>query len=41
MSDVRAALAAGTFAEFHRAFIAGCVPSRKVLSERAAAKLER
>jgi queuine tRNA-ribosyltransferase len=41
MSDVRAALAAGTFAEFHRDFIAGYVPSRKVLSERALATLER
>jgi queuine tRNA-ribosyltransferase len=41
MADVRAALAAGTFAEFYREFIAGYVPSRKVLSARAAAKLER
>lgn len=41
MADVRAALAAGTFAQFYREFIAGYVPSRKVLSERALAKLER
>lgn len=41
MADVRAALAAGTFAEFHRSFIAGYVPSQKVLSARAAAALER
>ena len=41
MADVRAALAAGSFAEFYREFIAGYVPSRKVLSEREAAKLGR
>ncbi len=41
MADVRAALAAGTFGEFYREFIAGYVPSKKVLSEREAAKLER
>ena len=41
MADVRAALAAGTFAEFYRSFIAGYVPSRKVLSARAATTLER
>lgn len=41
MADVRAALAAGSFAEFHREFIAGYVPSQKVLSARAAAGLER
>ncbi|TAL06127.1 MAG: tRNA guanosine(34) transglycosylase Tgt [Verrucomicrobia bacterium] len=41
MTDVRAALAAGTFAEFYREFIAGYVPSKKVLSARAAASLER
>jgi queuine tRNA-ribosyltransferase len=41
MSDVRAALLVGTFAEFYREFIAGYTPSRKVLSERALAKLER
>jgi len=41
MADVRAAIAAGTFAEFHREFIAGFVPSRKILSQREAAKLDR
>lgn len=41
MADVRAALTAGTFAEFHREFIANYVPSRKVLSARATAQLER
>lgn len=41
MADVRAALAAGTFADFHREFIADYVPSRKVLSARATAQLER
>jgi len=34
MADVRAAIVAGTFAEFYREFIAGYVPSRKVLSAR-------
>ena len=41
MADVRATLAAGTFGEFRREFIANYVPSRKVLSARAAAELER
>ena len=41
MTDARAAIADGTFAEFHREFIAGFVPSQKILSARAAAKLER
>jgi queuine tRNA-ribosyltransferase len=41
MADVRAAIAAGTFAEFRKEFIAGFVPSRKILSQREAAKLER
>ena len=41
MADVRAALADGTFAEFCREFIATYVPTRKVLSTRAAAELER
>ena len=41
MADVRAAIAAGKFADFHREFIAEYVPSRKVLSARAAARLER
>jgi queuine tRNA-ribosyltransferase len=34
MADVRAALAAGTFAEFRREFIANYVPSKKILSAR-------
>jgi queuine tRNA-ribosyltransferase len=41
MTDVRAAIAAGTFAEFRREFVANYQPSRKVLSARAAAALER
>jgi queuine tRNA-ribosyltransferase len=41
MSDVRSAIAAGSFAEFRREFIASYVPSRRVLSARAAAALER
>jgi queuine/archaeosine tRNA-ribosyltransferase len=41
MADARAAIAAGTFGEFRREFIAGFVPSRKILSARAAASLER
>jgi queuine tRNA-ribosyltransferase len=41
MTEARAAIAAGTFGEFHREFIAGFVPSRKILSAREAAKLER
>jgi queuine tRNA-ribosyltransferase len=34
MSDIRSALAAGTFADFRRDFVAGYVPSRKILSAR-------
>jgi queuine tRNA-ribosyltransferase len=34
MADARAHLAAGTFAEFHRDFIANFTPSRKVLAQR-------
>jgi queuine tRNA-ribosyltransferase len=34
MADARAAIAAGTFKEFYRDFIANYVPSRKVLSAR-------
>jgi len=34
MADVRAAIAAGTFAEFYREFIANYVPSKKVLDAR-------
>ncbi len=41
MADVRAALAAGTFGEYYREFIANYTPSKKVLSQREAAKLER
>ncbi|MDE3066033.1 MAG: tRNA guanosine(34) transglycosylase Tgt [Verrucomicrobiota bacterium] len=41
MAEVRRAIAAGTFAEFYRAFIADYVPSRKILAARHAAKLER
>jgi len=40
MADVRAALAAGSFADFYREFIANYVPSRKVLSARQA-EIER
>ncbi|HTV61687.1 MAG TPA: tRNA guanosine(34) transglycosylase Tgt [Verrucomicrobiae bacterium] len=38
MADARAHLAAGTFAEFYRAFIANYVPSKKVLDARKAAE---
>jgi queuine tRNA-ribosyltransferase len=41
LADARAALVAGTFGDFYREFIAGFVPSQKILSARAAAKLER
>jgi len=41
MADVRSAIAAGTFGEFYREFIAGFRPSQKILSARAAAQLER
>ena len=41
MADVRAALAAETFADFYREFIANFVPSQKILSQREVAKLER
>jgi queuine tRNA-ribosyltransferase len=41
LADARAALATGTFGDFYREFIAGFVPSQKILSARAAAKLER
>ncbi len=34
MADVRAQLAAGTFADFYREFVANYVPSRKVLTAR-------
>jgi queuine tRNA-ribosyltransferase len=34
MADVRAAIAAGTFAEFYREFIANYVPSKRVLDAR-------
>jgi len=41
MTEIRAAIRAGTFAEFRREFVAQYVPSRRVLSARAAAGLER
>ena len=41
MAEVRAALAAGNFADFYQEFIANFVPSQKILSARAVAKLER
>jgi len=34
MADIRAALAAGTFAEFRREFVANYIPSRKILLAR-------
>ncbi len=39
MEDIRRHLAAGTFGEFRREFIAGYTPSRKVLAARKDAKL--
>jgi len=41
MADVRAAIAAGMFADFYREFIANYVPSKKVLAARKAADNER
>jgi queuine tRNA-ribosyltransferase len=41
IADVRAAIAAGTFAEFYRDFIASYVPSKKILDARKAAGNER
>ena len=41
MADVRTNLAAGTFADFYREFIANYVPSKKVLDARKAASTER
>ena len=41
MEDARAAIDSGRFADFHREFIARFVPSQRILSARAAAKLER
>ena len=41
MADVRAALAAGNFEEFRREFVASYIPSRRILSARMAATLER
>ncbi len=38
MADVRAAIAAGTFGDFYREFIANYRPSRRVLLARAAEK---
>jgi queuine tRNA-ribosyltransferase len=36
MADLRAHLAAGTFADFRREFVAGYVPTRKILAQRKA-----
>jgi queuine/archaeosine tRNA-ribosyltransferase len=36
MAEMRAAIAAGTFAEFRREFVANYVPTKKVLLARAA-----
>jgi len=41
MADARAHLAAGTFADFYRDFIANYIPSQKVLAARKAADNER
>ena len=41
MADARAHLAAGTFAEFYRAFIGNYVPSKKILEARKSADDER
>jgi len=41
MSDARSAIADGTFVDFYNEFIAGFVPSQRILSAREAAKLER
>jgi len=40
MAEVRAAIAAGTFAEYHRHFIAHYKPSQKILAARKAARDE-
>ena len=37
MADIRAAIAAGTFAEFRREFVANYIPTRKILLDREAA----
>ena len=34
MADIRAAIAAGTFAEFRREFVANYVPTKKILTAR-------
>ena len=41
MKDIRAHIAAGTFAEFRRAYAATYVPTQKVLAGRTLATLER
>jgi queuine tRNA-ribosyltransferase len=41
MADIRAHLAAGTFADFRRNFAANYVPTEKVLASRTAVELER
>jgi queuine tRNA-ribosyltransferase len=40
MSDIRRHLAAGTFGEFRREFVAGYVPTRKILSTRVKESLK-
>ena len=41
LSDIRAHIAAGTFAEFRRGFVANYVPTEKVLADRNGVELER
>ena len=41
MTEVRAAIATGTFADYHRNFIANYKPSQKILAARKAASDER
>jgi len=41
MTEARAAIAAGTFAEYYRNFIANYKPSQKVLAARKLASEER
>ena len=41
MTEVRAAIAAGTFADYYRNFIASYKPSQKVLAARKLASDER
>jgi hypothetical protein len=41
MTEVRAAIAAGMFADYYRSFIANYKPSQKILAARKAASDER